>query len=152
MENNMTLKKYAALLLLLLPTLTVAGNDNAYDLGDYVVYYNAFSADTLPPQMASAYGIVRSKYKGVLNLSIQKKQRPGSFDDPVSARVKVDAVNLAGQLKELSPRQVIEGKAIYYISEFRISQKEIITFKIELVPEGQVRPLTFEFKRQFYID
>lgn len=144
------LKKYCVLLLCLMPTVSTA--DNAYVFGDYIVYYNAFTADTLPPQMATAYGILRSKYKGVLNLSIQKKQNPGSLPEPVNARVEVDAINLVGQLKSLDSRRVTEGAAIYYISEFRVSNKERVTFNIRLKPEGETKWLDFSFKRQFYID
>tara|TARA_R110002095_G_scaffold131367_1_gene114093 strand:- start:2837 stop:3277 length:441 start_codon:yes stop_codon:yes gene_type:complete len=146
----MMFKKYALIFLFLIPALGEA--DNAYDFGDYVVYYNAFTADTLPPQMATAYGILRSKYKGVLNISVQKKQNPGKLPLAVNALVKVEAVNLVGQLKELDTRKVTEGEAIYYISEFRISNKEQVKFKISLRPEGESRALEFDFSRQFYID
>lgn len=146
----MQLKKYCLLFLFLIPTLSLA--DNAYDFGEYIVYYNAFTADTLPPEMATSYDILRSKYKGVLNLSIQKKQNPGQLPQAVNAEVKINAVNLAGQLKELTSRRVAEGAAIYYISEFRVSNKERVTFNITLKPEAETRPLTFSFKRQFYID
>jgi len=143
-------KKYAILLLLIMPTLSAA--DNAYDFGDYVVYYNAFTADTLPPQMASAYGIVRSKYKAVLNISVQKKQAIGTLPQPVNASVEVSAFNLAGQEKGLTSRRVVEGKAIYYISEFRISNEELVRFKVSLRPKGVVKPLEFDFQQKFYID
>jgi len=143
-------KMYAILLLLIMPTLSEA--DNAYDFGDYVVYYNAFTADTLPPQMASAYGIVRSKYKAVLNISVQKKQAIGHLPLPVNAKVEVSALNLAGQQKDLTSRRVVEGKAIYYISEFRISNDELVRFKVSLRPKGESKPLTFDFQQKFYID
>jgi len=146
----MQFKTYGLLFLLLIPTFSLA--DNAYDFGEYIVYYNAFTADTLPPEMATAYGIVRSKYKGVLNLSIQKKSNPGQLPQPVNAEVKINAVNLAGQLKELTSRRVSEGTAIYYISEFRVSNKERITFNIILKPKAENKPLELSFKRQFYID
>jgi hypothetical protein len=146
----MLIKKYCLLLLFLLPTYSVA--DNAYDFGDYIVYYNAFTADTLPPQMATAYGILRSKYKGVLNISIQKKQNPGKLPQPVNANVEIKASNLAGQLKSLELRRVTEGKAIYYISEFRVSNRERVTFNISLKPQGETRPLEFKFTQQFYTD
>ncbi len=143
-------KKLAILLLLFMPTLSSA--ENAYDFGDYVVYYNAFSADSLPPQMASAYGIVRSKYKAVLNISVQKKQTIGRLPEPVNANVEVVAINLVGQVKDLSSRRVVEGKAIYYISEFRISNDELVRFKVSLRPKGEAKPLTFDFQQKFYID
>jgi len=146
----MRFKKYYLLFLFILPTLSTA--ENAYDFGEYIAYYNAFTADTLPPQMATAYGVLRSKYKGVLNLSIQKKQNPGKLPQPVNAIVKVKAVNLAGQLKTLESRRVTEGKAIYYLSEFRISNKEMVTFNITFKPEGEAKSLEFSFKRQFYVE
>ncbi|MFT6217483.1 MAG: hypothetical protein ACJA2Y_000562 [Cycloclasticus pugetii] len=150
MEKKMRFKKYFLLLLLLCPTLSTA--ENAYDFGDYIVYYNAFTADTLPPQMATAYGILRSRYKGVLNLSVQKKPHPGQLPQAVNADVKVTAVNRAGQLKTLESRRVAEGKAIYYLSEFRVSNKEVVTFNISLKPKGVIKPLELSFKQQFYVD
>ena len=142
---------YKLLVLLLLMPFS-AGANNGYNFDNYVVYHNAFTADTLPANMASAYGILRSKYKGVLNLSVQQKAGAGKFNIPVNAAIKVQAVNLAGQLKELESRRVTEGGAIYYISEFRVSHKEVITFNISIVPKGEKTPLEFKFKRQFYTD
>ena len=43
----MRLKKYCLLFLFLMPAIGEA--ENAYDFGDYIVYYNAFTANTLPP-------------------------------------------------------------------------------------------------------
>jgi len=144
------LNKKLLLLLLLLPFFAKA--NNGYNFDKYVVYHNAFTADTLPASMASAYGILRSKYKGVLNLSIQQKAGEGKFNKPVNARITVKAVNLTGQMKDLESRRVTEGEAIYYISEFRVSHKEIVTFNISVLPEGENTPLEFAFKRQFYTD
>jgi len=143
-------KKYALVFLLMMPTLAAA--DNAYDFGEYIVYYNAFTADSLPPEMASAYGIVRSKYKAVLNISVQKKQAVGQLPVPVNAVIKVDALNLAGQAKNISLRRVSEGKAIYYIADFRISNEERVRFNISVRPESQVKALEFNFEQRFYID
>lgn len=138
------------LLFLFLPLFAQA--NNGYNFDKYVVYHNAFTADTLPANMASAYGILRSKYKGVLNLSIQQKAGAGQFNKPVNARVTVKAVNLVGQMKSLESRRVTEGEAIYYISEFRVTHKEVVTFNISVLPDGEKTPLEFTFKRQFYTD
>ncbi|PHS72748.1 MAG: hypothetical protein COB22_03975 [Cycloclasticus sp.] len=144
------LRKYCLILVLLTPTWGVA--DNVYESGEYVVYYNAFTADSLPTNMATAYGILRSKYKGVLNISVQKKRRPGELPQSVTAKVNVEARNLVGQLKELEPRKITEGDAIYYISEFRVSHKERITFDVEVLPTGETQALELKIKQQFYTD
>lgn len=146
----MSFKKLLLLILVLWPMFSLA--NNVYETDNYVVHYNAFTADTLPPQMASAYGILRSKYKGVLNISVQKKQGAGTLPKAVLATVTAEAFNLAGQLKELESRKVTEGDAVYYISEFRISNEERLNFKIRVLPAGESEMLEFKFTHQFYID
>lgn len=148
----MKLKPFGYKLLLtfmLLMPVGVSAN-NAYDFGNYIVYYNAFTADNLPAEMASAYDIVRSKSKGVLNISVQKKAAPGVMSVPVNATVTVWVKNLVGQEKGIDLRRVTEGKAIYYISEFRVSHKELITFYIDISPEGTTEELELKFTQQFY--
>lgn len=146
----MRVSRALILIMMLLPTLSFA--NNVFETDEYIVHYNAFTADTLPPQMATAYGIIRSRYKGVLNVSVQKKVGAGVLPKAVEAKVNVRATNLAGQLKEFESRQVAEGDAIYYISEFRISNKERLTFNISVLPEKEREGLEFKFQRQFYID
>ena len=40
------------------------------DIGDHIVHFSAQSTDQLPPDVARAYGIVRSKNRAMLNVSI----------------------------------------------------------------------------------
>jgi hypothetical protein len=100
------IKKILLILVLFMPFSASA--NNGYDLGDYIVYYNAFTADNLPAEMAAAYGIVRSKSKGVLNLSVQKKAAPGKMSMPMNAKVSVWVKNLVGQEKGVDIRRVTE--------------------------------------------
>ena len=147
--STKVIKKWALLPLLALLAFTANAN-NGYNFDEYVVYYNAFTADNLPAEMAKNYAITRSKSRAVLNISVQKKAVPGKMAVPVNAQVKVTLKNFVGQQKELTLRQIKEGDAIYYISEFRVSHKELITFTIEALPEGTDKPLEFSFKQQFY--
>jgi hypothetical protein len=137
----------AAILLMFAPYSWSAGSE---DFGDYIVYYNTFSADTLPPQMASAYGIVRSKYKGVLNISVQRKGANAGVTKAVDAEVLIKATNLVGQLKSLTTRRIAEGDAIYYISEFGISNRENIGYKVSIRPDGARAELELKFRQVFY--
>ena len=95
---------------------------------------------------------MRSKSKAVLNISVQKKAAPGKMSVPVNATVSVWVKNLVGQEKGLDLRRVTEGKAIYYISEFRVSHKELITFSIDVSPEGTTEELELKFTQRFYTD
>ena len=54
------------------------------DIGDHVVHFSAQSTDQLPPEVARAYGIVRSKNRAMLNVSvIDKETGAGTVADVV---------------------------------------------------------------------
>ena len=51
------------------PEAQPAGATSA-DIGDYVIHFSAQSTDQLPPEIARAYNIVRSKNRAMFNVSI----------------------------------------------------------------------------------
>ncbi len=116
------------------------------DIGDHVVHFSAQSTDQLPPEVARAYGIVRSKNRAMLNVSILKE----GTTDAVTADVTVRTVNLAGQLKNVTMRKIQEGEAIYYIGETGIANQETLIFNISITPEGSTNASDVSFTRQFY--
>lgn len=117
--------------------------------GDYTVHYNAFTSDSLQPSMAKAYGITRSKNRALVSISILKKTL-APLGKPVKAEVSAEANNLTGQWKTIPIREINDGGAIYYISEFRVAHKEVLTFKVTAKPEGSDQTLTVKFQQQFY--
>lgn len=136
-----------ALILLLLSPFAVA--ENSAQFGDYTVYYNAFTSDTLQPSMARAYNITRSKNRGLLSVSILKKSL-SPLGTPVKAKVNASATNLTGQLKNIIIREVQDGASVYYLSEFHVSHKEVLDFVLEVQPEGEAAPFTVKFRQQFF--
>lgn len=130
-----------------IPEAQPAGSRNA-DIGDHVVYFNALATDELPPEVARAYNIVRSKSRAMLNVSVIRE----SDGQPVPADVTVKTVNLTGQLKNISLRRVDEGEAIYYIGEVSIANRETLVFDLTVKPEGVARASDLRFKREFFTD
>ncbi len=155
-----TLVSFAALALLAacggsgdsatVPEAQPAGATSA-DIGDYVVHFSAQSTDQLPPAVARAYNIVRSKNRAMLNVSIIRK----SDKLPVAGNVTVKTVNLTGQLKNITMRKIEEpGEtvAIYYIGETPVANRETLVFDIRVTPEGAGKASDVRFKREFYTD
>jgi hypothetical protein len=122
---------------------------HSQDFGDYVVYFDAFTTDFLAPQMAKHYGITRSKNRGLLNIVVQKKVL-NSPAQPVAAKVTAQAVNLHGQLKKLDVREVREGTAIYYLSDFRVTDQETLDFTVDVTPTGETASHPVKFRQQFF--
>lgn len=130
-----------------IPEAEPAGASNA-DIGDHIVHFSAQSTDQLPTEVARAYNIVRSKNRAMLNVSVLRE----SDGVPVAANVVVKTVNLTGQLKNITMRQINEGNAIYYIGEVGIENRETLVFDISVTPEGLTVAKDVRFKRQFYTD
>lgn len=138
--------------LILLSALFFAMTGNVYaekfkDYGDYIVHYNAFTTDVLQAEIAKQYQIRRSKNRGMINISIQKKNKNNTA---VTAAVSGTASNLTGQLKNLSIKEIKEGKAVYYISDFSVANRETLDFSVNIKVDGKDKPLKVTFRQQFF--
>ena len=129
------------------PEAQPAGATSA-DIGDHIVHFSAQSTDQLPPEVARAYNIVRSKNRAMLNVSVLRE----ADNTAVAAGVTVKTVNLTGQLKNITMRQINEQNAIYYIGEIAVANRETLIFDINVLPEGVGTPSDVRFKRQFFTD
>jgi len=129
------------------PVAQPAGATSA-DIGSHVVHFSAQSTDQLPPEIARAYNILRSKNRAMLNVSVLRK----ADSVPVTAVVKVKTVNLTGQLKNVTMRQIDEQEAIYYIGETAVANRETLVFDISVLPDGEDQTSDVRFKKQFYTD
>jgi len=120
--------------------------------GDYVLHFNAISTDQLPPEVARAYNIVRSKNRAMLTVSIIKNvdDVPGVVSQ--AGTVTATAANLTGQLKNLTLREIREDDAIYYIGDVAVANSETLVFNIEALPENTTDRMSVRFSRQFFAD
>ncbi len=125
------------------------------DIGDHEVHYSAQTTDQLPPQFAQLHSIVRSKNRAMLNVSVISKES----SRPVTATVTAKTVNLTGQLKSVTIREITEGNAetdnfvaIYYVGETNVANRESLVFTISVTPEGVDRTTEVKFQREFFTD
>lgn len=129
-----------------------AENRQFTEIDGYVIHYNAVSTADVPPAVAKAYDIVRSRARGLLNISVLRKTEGAiGTPEPVRARVSVEAKNLTGQLKPFKVREITEDGAIYYLGDFSVNDGETVVFDIRVTPEGSDRTHEIRFKRQFFI-
>lgn len=133
---------------LLLFPLAIAA-ENSKDFGEYVIHYNAMATDFLPPEIARQYRITRSRNRGMINITVLKKIL-GSPGQPVHARVKVTAYNLAGQSRRIHTREIRDGNAIYYIGEFSVANEETLKFSVRARPQGSQEEVEVGFSQDFY--
>lgn len=123
--------------------------DNSTQVGDYIIHHNALTTDSLTPQVASSYKIQRSKSRALINIAVQKVGAEG-VNQPVTAQIKLTARSLVGHLRDIPMREVREDKAIYYIADFPVADREHLLFDVEFLPEGATYPLQAKFEQEFY--
>jgi hypothetical protein len=127
--------------------------ESSRDFGDYVLHFNALATDQLTADVARQYGIVRSRNRALLSVSVLQKQDgqdgPGT---PVRGSVSASAINLNGQFRTLTLREISEGAAVYYIGEVPVSHGETLIFTVDATPMNETSRFSVRFMKQFYGD
>lgn len=113
--------------------------------GNWDIHYIAFNSTFLQPDVAKSYNIVRSKYNGVINISVLNTDKDNAAQ---RVYIKATAKNLIGQNKTIKFKQVTEGKSIYYIAQISYSDRE--TFRFEVTVTQGDRSETIKFQQEFY--
>jgi hypothetical protein len=146
------LKQILLMAALLLITMMFC-NQNAYaeqmkKLGKYNVHYIALGSTFITPDIAKAYNIERSRFKGLINISVLDSSIKGNPAHAVA--ISGTAKNLIGTITELNFREIREGEAIYYIASIDYRNEEKFNFDIKIDDGQQAHTLTF--KHKFYVD
>ena len=107
------------------------------DFGDITVHYNTFTSSFLQPETAQAVGVVRSKNKGLINVTVIKGVTP------VSAQVTGTVKDLSGKSEILTFKQITEKGAIYYLAPYSVPQQEVRIFTINVETGGKAHGFSF---------
>lgn len=102
------------------------------------VHYNIFNSTFLQPDIARAVDLNRSKNQAVINISMIKAGK--THKGAVTGGYK----NLLGQSTTLTFKEIDEGDAVYYLSQFPITSQEILRFELQVTDsEGKSHSLKF---------
>ncbi len=108
----------------------------------------AINSTFLTPEIAKAYGLERSRYKGLINISVLDNSQKGNPAKSVILTGK--ARNDVGQIKSLEFTEVKEGDAVYYLAQVNYANEETIYFDINISDKGKQHNL--KFSQKFYVD
>jgi len=123
-----------------------ANAEQKQELGSWEVHYIALNTTFLTPQVAKKYAIVRSKFNGLINISVLDRQDKTAQ----SVILTGEAKNLLGVIKPLAFKQVIEGEAIYYLAVLPFSDQE--QYRISVAINDGLKQKTLKFQHKFYAD
>ena len=148
-----TLLRITRLMTLFMLTMTASSvmAESSKDFGNYVIHYNAFRSDTLEPEVAKAYNLMRRNNRAILNIAVLKKVM-NTTGTPTAATITGHASNLTGQLKKLEFREIKEGTAIYYLAETQFSDGEFLKFKLKVSIDGEEHAARLKFDKRFFVN
>ena len=129
-------------------TISYASAENMKKLGSMDVHYMAIGSTFFTPEIAKVYGITRSRYNGLINISVLDNTKIGNPAKTVSITGK--AKNNLGQFKTIEFTEVKEGEAIYYLAQIKYSNEETINFTLA-INDGKEQQ-TLKFSQKFYVD
>jgi len=123
----------------------IAAQFHAFD--NLEVHYIALPSTFLQADVAQKYNIKRSKYNGLINISVLDKNTDAKA---ISASLSGTGKNLLGQSHGLSFTEIKEGDSIYYIADYPFTNEEIVNFNIMIKTQNKTNILKFQHK--FYTD
>ena len=144
------MRTLVALMLCLLVATAGAQTETERDFGDYIVYFNVVNSSFLTPEVAEQYDIIRSRRSAIITIAVHKKSAQDTV--PVKAIIKGNVRNIVGQLRALEFLRVQEGKAIYYLSDFRVADNESLDFEINIRPDANTRGFDLDFTKQVFVE
>ncbi|WP_019616257.1 DUF4426 domain-containing protein [Psychromonas ossibalaenae] len=111
------------------------------------VHYIALPSTFLPPAVAKENGIERSKYRGLINISVLDKK---ASLKALSADISGTGKNLLGQTEQLQFKEIKSGDSVYYIAVYPFTNEEIVNFNIKIKTADKTSTLKFQHK--FYVE
>jgi hypothetical protein len=132
--------------LLLLPLAMTASAEQKEQLGEWDVHYIVVNSTFFSPEIARQYGVVRSKYNALVNISVLNSDS----QQAQTVGMQGTATNLLGTEKKLTLKKIQEGDAIYYLAVFNFRNEETYRFNIE-IRRGNTAE-TLKFQQKMYVD
>ncbi|MDP5148592.1 DUF4426 domain-containing protein [Rheinheimera baltica] len=140
------MKIFITVCLLVLSLSFNADAEQKKQLGNWDVHYIAFPAPLLTPEIAQQYKLQRSKYNGVINISVLDTESKQAQQVTISGIAK----DLQGRQRTLEFTEVTEGSAVYYLAQLPFRDEQRFTFTISISNSSETQQLMFD--QTFYVD
>lgn len=139
---------FSALIAIMLSSVSLPSMaEQKQQFANLEVHYIALPSMFIEPAIAAQYGLKRSKYTGLVNISVLDKSQQSQ---PIEADLVGIGRNLIGQTEQLQFKKIKEGKSIYYIATYAFTNEEIVNFDVQIKAQDKTNRLKFQHK--FYVE
>jgi len=147
--KHLALLSSLLLSLLFMPAASAGVEETTRETDTHIIHFNVFNSSFLTPEIAKQYNLKRSNYYAILNIAVHEKG--DSEDKPIPVLLQGTATNIVQQQQKLEFKEIDEGRAIYYLSTFRISDDDLLTFDIKIRAHADSPGYDLRFKRRVYV-
>jgi hypothetical protein len=137
-----------ALSVLLLNTVALA--ENATRTGGYTIHHNALTTDNLPAQVATTYGIPRSKNRALLNLSVIRDEPGTRWARPSRPKSGRSRATCSARYVYSNCAKSSRTRRSTTSPTFRSRTARTLNFEFEIMPEGGRYPLQANMRHEFW--
>ncbi|AGM40416.1 hypothetical protein SPISAL_01585 [Spiribacter salinus M19-40] len=127
--------------LMLLALAITASAQRAETFDDYEVHYNAIPTGSLNPSVAESYGILRSRTKALVMITVLQDGQP------VPASVEIGVRDDREDLRDIPAQRVREDDWVSYIGTFDYEPDESLNFELMVNPHGPGGPYAVRFRQ-----
>ena len=131
-------------LVVLLVGSSIATAQQAERFDDYEIHYSAIPTGMLNDEIAQSYGIVRSRTRGMIMITVLQDGQP------VTARVDILARDVDDDITEIGARRVRNDDWVSYVGTFPVDEGEALTFEVTVKPHAGGGPYQTAFRQTFY--
>lgn len=124
--------------------------DTSRETDTHIIYFNVFNSSFLTPEIAEKYNLKRSKYHSMLSLTVHEKGATEGKSVPVLVQGTI--TNIVQQQRSLEFVEVDEGNTVYYLSDFRVTDDDLLRFDIKIRANAESPSYNLQFKRRVFTD
>lgn len=133
------LVRLTALALMAMAVTAPAQQAETFD--DYDIHYNAIPTGALNAEVARSYGILRSRSKALVMITVLQDGQP------VTASVDIGVRNDREDLRDIPAQRVREDDWVSYIGTFGFESGESLNFDLTINPHGEGGPYNVRFRQ-----
>ncbi len=139
-----------ALMLIASPLAMAQATSEPQRFGDLLVYRTLFNSSFLQPEVAANTGLERGPNVGVLNILVQRQTPQGPVH--VDANLNGTVRNMLGQTQNLDFIRIQEDEAIYFVANYRSTQRGVLRFTVNVQGEEGGQSHEMQFHQEFHPD
>lgn len=127
---------------------TVYAQVHSRDYGQFTVRSSTVGSINLAEETAAEHGIERDPRRGVLNVTVLRREQ--RIKKTVPASVSAYVMNLTGQRRHIDLQEITAEGRVSYVGTYQFTNGEVLDFRIQAKPDGSNEVFRLRFRDRLW--